>query len=355
MPPPEPLKIVIVSPTFGAYGGIEAFVLALARFLKTEPALSVRLVWKRAAGFARSDALERRCAETGVDYVYVEKGSAELWKELRWADMVHAQNAPPDVIVFSRLLLKPVALTIHNYLRPGTWHSLAWKYLSRLAHERWYNSNFVWKTWEPHDDLAGSRRTPTVSELPSGAIPGGQRRGFTFISRWIANKGLEVLVQAYAEAGLSPVEWPLHLMGDGPLRESILKMIEERKIRGIEVHGFVSEAEKADILRHTKWLVVPPHTQEDMGLTPLEARSVGVPVIASRDGGLPEAAGPAALLCEPDSVPDLKRRLLEAAAMSEAEYAERGQRGFYTLKDYLIPMSFYPEAYRRLTKRQRLR
>lgn len=351
MPAPEPLKVVIVSPTFGAYGGIEAFVLAVARFLKTEPALSVRLVWKKVAGFSRSDALERRCAETGVDYVYVEKGSAELWNQLRWADVVHSQNAPPDVIVFARLLGKPLALTIHNYLRPGTWHSVAWKYLSRLAQERWYNSHFVWKTWETHGELAGSRRTPTVSELPSGSIPGGQRRGFTFISRWIPNKGLEILVQAYAEAGLPPDEWPLHLVGDGPLREPILAMIHEQKIRGIEVHGFVSETEKAEILRRTKWLVVPPHTREDQGLTPLEARSVGVPVIASRDGGLPEAAGPAALLCEPGSVPDLKRCLLAAAAMSEAEYAERGQRGFDTLKDYLIPLSFYPEAYRRLAKR----
>jgi glycosyltransferase involved in cell wall biosynthesis len=351
MPPSEPLKVVIVSATFGAYGGIEAFVLALVRFLRKDPAITVRLVWKKVIGFSRSDALEKRCQETGVDYRYVEKGSADLWNALRWADVVHAQNAPPDVIVFARLLRKPLALTIHNYLRMGTWHSLAWKYLSRLANARWYNSNFVWKTWEPHGDLAGSRRIPTISDLPTGSVPSEQRRGFAFISRWIPNKGLEVLVQAYAEAGLSPDEWPLHLMGDGPLREPILKMIKERKIRGIRVHGFVSEIEKAENLRHAKWLVVPPHTQEDMGLTPLEARSVGVPVIASRDGGLPEAAGAAALLCEPGSVLELKRRLLEAAAMSETEYTERGQRGFYTLKDYLMPMSFYTEAYHRMAKK----
>lgn len=351
MPLPEPLKIVIVSPSFGAYGGIEAFVLALARFLKTDPTISVRVVWKKVAGFTPSEALDKRCRESGVDYIYVEKGSAELWQQVRWADVVHCQNAPPDVIVFARLLGKPLALTIHNYLRLGTWHSVAWKYLSRLAQERWYNSNFVWKTWETHGEIAGSRRTPTVSELPSGSIPSEQRRGFTFISRWIANKGLEVLVQAYAESGLSPDKWPLHLVGDGPLREPILEMIHEQKIRGIEVHGFVSEAEKAEILRRTKWLVVPPHTNEDMGLTPLEARSVGVPVIATRDGGLPEAAGLFALLCEPGSVADLKRCLVQAAAMSEAEYAERGRKGLDALKDYLTPLTFYAEAYRRLTKK----
>jgi len=351
MPSPEPLKVVIVSPTFGAYGGIEAFVLAVARFLKFEPGLKVRLVWKKVKGFAGTEALEQRCAETGIDYVYVEKGSADLWKQLAWADVIHSQNAPPDVIVFARLLRKPIALTIHNYLRMQGWHSVAWKWLSLLANERWYNSNFVWKTWERFGEAPGSRRTPTVSELPAGPIPPGERSGFTFISRWIANKGLEVLVNAYAEAGLDPEKWPLNLVGDGPLRVQVLSMIAIRKIRGVKVHGFVSEAAKADILRRTKWLVVPPHTNEDMGLTPLEARSVGVPVIATRDGGLPEAAGPTALLCEPGSVADLKRCLLEAAAMSEAEYVERGQRGFEALQEYLTPFGFYSQAYRRLAGR----
>jgi glycosyltransferase involved in cell wall biosynthesis len=351
MPSTKLLKVVIVSPTFGAYGGIEAFVLAIARYLKTQPALEVRLVWKKVAGFAPTEALEQRCVETGIAYAYVEKGSSELWRQLKWADVVHSQNAPPDVIVFARLLGKPLALTIHNYLRLNTWHSVAWKFLSRLAQERWYNSHFVWKTWEKGRELPGSKRTPTISELPTGSIPSAQRRGFTFLSRWIANKGLEVLVEAYAEAGLSPAEWPLHLVGDGPLRAQIEAMIAERKIVGVQVHGFVSEEEKGRILRATKWLVVPPHTNEDMGLTPLEARSVGVPVIATRDGGLPEAAGPAALLCEPASVADLKRCLHEAAAMPEADYEERAAIGLASLQDYLTPMHFYVEAYRRLTKR----
>ena len=351
MPDPTPLKVVIVSPTFGAYGGIEAFVLAIARYLQTDASLEVKLVWKKVAGFAQTEALERRCTETGIRYAYVEKGSRALWRELAWADVIHSQNAPPDVIVFGRLLGKPLALTIHNYLRLNSWHSVAWKFLSRLAQERWYNSHFVWKTWESGRELQGSRRTPTISELPTGSIPSAERRGFTFLSRWIANKGLEVLVQAYAEVELSPEEWPLNLVGDGPLRPQIEAMITGRKIAGVRVHGFVSEEEKGRILRATKWLVVPPHTYEDMGLTPLEARSVGVPVIATRDGGLPEAAGPAALLCEPASVPDLKRCLLEAVAMSEADYEMRAATGLASLQDYLTPMHFYADAYRRLAKK----
>jgi hypothetical protein len=36
MSQPGPLKVVIVSSTFGADGGIEAFVVELARFLRLE-------------------------------------------------------------------------------------------------------------------------------------------------------------------------------------------------------------------------------------------------------------------------------------------------------------------------------
>jgi len=139
-------------------------------------------------------------------------------------------------------------------------------------------------------------------------------------------------------------------MGDGPLRPQVLALLEKKGLRGVRVPGFVTEEEKAAALRSAKWLVVPPHTREDMGITPLEARSVGVPVIASRDGGLPEAAGDAALLCEPASVEDLKRCLLEAAAMGEAEYRERSRRAQETLHEFLVPLSFYPQAYRRLAQ-----
>ena len=349
----KPLRVLLVSPSFGTYGGIEAFVLAVAKFLQADPSIAVRVVWKKAAGFRPSELLERRCRESGVEHFIVGRASPALWRQIAWAEVVHAQNAPPDVVAFARLQGKPLALTIHNYFRSGTWHARLWKRMARWARVRWYNSDFVWQTWEPERKLPGSRRVPTVSELPSGSLPASERRGFIFISRWIANKGLEVLVQAYARSGLSAAEWPLRLLGDGPLRPQILALIDKEGLTGVETPGFVTEEEKAAALRSAKWLVVPPHTREDMGLTPLEARSVGVPVIASRDGGLPEAAGADALLCQPADIDDLKRCLLAAAAMSAAEYEERSHRARESLAEFLVPMDFYPRAYRRLARGER--
>jgi glycosyltransferase involved in cell wall biosynthesis len=97
------------------------------------------------------------------------------------------------------------------------------------------------------------------------------------------------------------------------------------------------------------WLVAPANTKEDMGLTPIEARSVGVPAIVTRDGGLPESGGPAALLCAPGDVRDLAMQLELAASMPDSEYRERSALARDSLRSYLRPMSDYVAIYERLT------
>ena len=79
--------------------------------------------------------------------------------------------------------------------------------------------------------------------------------------------------------------------------------------------GFVDDATKENYLAGTKWLLAPAKTQEDLGLTPIEARSVGVPSIVTRDGGLPESGGPSALIAAPGNVLELAECMRVAAGM----------------------------------------
>ena len=109
--------------------------------------------------------------------------------------------------------------------------------------------------------------------------------------------------------------------------------------------GFVDEETRNDVIRNAKWMVTPPHTDEDLGLTPIEARHVGVPCIITRDGGLPEAGGAEALMCEPQDVDGLRQLLEEAAAMPEQRYQQKAQATREELLDYLKPMSLYIEHY----------
>lgn len=338
-------KILIVSPCQGAYGGIEAFVLALAAAARREPDLEVRVVFKRVKRFALQPDLKAMLQGEDTDFVY--KADRELAQMIRWADLVHLQNASPDVVALAKFFRRRLALTIHNYMpQRVTMHSMLWRLSGALADARWYNSNFVWRTWEGDRKRRGSRKVPTVSRLPEGWTPPEQRRGFAFIGRWIANKGVDTLLDAYAIAALDPEQWPLVLMGDGPLRSLIEYAVNRRDVRGVEVLGFVDEATKTARMQTARWMVVPPNTREDFGLTAVEARNLGVPCIITRDGGLPEAAGPQALVCEPANPEALAGLLRQAANMSESEYAERARRTREELATELEPLDFYARAYR---------
>lgn len=340
------MKLLIVSPTQGGYGGMEAFVIALASAVKTWREFELQVCFKLVENFAVKEELRQAADLLNCPVHYVPKGSLDLLRLIRWADMVHGQNTSPDIIFPARLTGKKVVLTIHNWRRRTFGlHSILWGIGARLAHRRWYNSNFVWNTWEPKNKLPGSDCVPTVSRLPDAWCPPAERRGFLFMGRWISNKGIEELITAYSRANLDPRQWPLILIGDGPLKPNAQSLIANLGVKGVAMPGFLDEKEKGRRLAMARWLVAPARTREDLGLTPIEARSVGVPVIVTRDGGLTEAGGDAAIIVEPGNIAELTDALKRAAVMPDKEYCERAERGRQTLKDYLRPMEFYREAY----------
>lgn len=345
----NPIKLLLVSPCQGAYGGIEAFVLAVAAAVRRESDFDVRVCFKKTKHFARQPSLKAMLAAESVEFC--ERADKDLARAIRWADIVHLQNASPDVVALAKLFRKRLVLTIHNYMAPQLdVHRLLWRISARFADARWYNSQFVWDTWEGGRKRRGSRRVATTSKLPEGFTPPEQRRGFVFIGRWIANKGIDTLVDAYAEASLDRDKWPLVLMGDGSLRSLIEYAVKKRGIEGIQILGFVDEETKAQRMKEARWVVVPPNTKEDFGLTAIEARHLGVPCIITRDGGLPEAGGRQALICEPNDVRGLAALLEQGATMSESEYVERAERTRQELTAELEPMEFYANAYRRILR-----
>lgn len=342
------MRVLLVSPCQGIYGGMEAFVLAVAESLRNTPELSVRIAWKKVRSFRLDPNFERIITSAPIPSIFVPRMSPALWRLIRESHVVHAQNASPDVLIMAKLLRRPVALTIHNRNNHTTFFDYSRLIAARLATRRWYNSEFVRSTWEAGSAPRASKVVPTVSRLPQGIVPPSERQGFVFAARWIANKGIETLIEAYRRARLDPVRWPLALLGTGPLYPEIVNALETQPVAGVKILGFVDEEHKADLIRTSRWLVAPPNTREDLGLTPIEARSVGVPSIITRDGGLPEAAGSQALICEPGDIVGLTQILQQAASMDEAEYARRSEVCRQELESFLVPMSFYADQYRQL-------
>jgi len=83
--------------------------------------------------------------------------------------------------------------------------------------------------------------------------------------------------------------------------------------------GWVSDGHRAALLRGATVLAYPS-IYEGFGLPPLEAMSVGTPVVSTRAGAIPEVVGDAALLVEPgdaDALAGALARVLDDTATAD--------------------------------------
>ncbi len=97
---------------------------------------------------------------------------------------------------------------------------------------------------------------------------------------------------------------------------------------GLVAHGAVPPEELARYL-HAADLVVVPSRTESFGLVAVEAMACGVPVVAARVGGLPEAVGEAGVLVDghdPDDWADVLADLLADPAARERWGAAGAER-----------------------------
>lgn len=341
--------VVLISPCMGQYGGLESFVMTIASGVAALPGFSTEIIFKQTRHFFLHDELIEKVAESGLKITFCERASKTLWRAVLRADLVHLQNPCPDVTMMACLARKPLLTNVINHAKPVRGlHSMVWKLCLYLATRRFYISEFVRGSWEGTIlPWRHSRVVFPICQLSNlSPLPVEERAGFVFIARWIENKGLDTLIDAYALANLNPERWPLRLLGDGPLRSRIFARLRELGLdHVVEAPGFVSEVEKAEVIRRSRFAVIPPNTSEDFGLVAIEARHLGIPCLITLDGGLPEAAGQHALTCQPGDVEALSALLQQAASMDENTYQALAQGAYESLQHELVSPAFYGETY----------
>ena len=147
---------------------------------------------------------------------------------------------------------------------------------------------------------------PLLRRLPSGDF-------ILYVGDLAADKGVGILLEAH---GRMTTKVPLVLIGRSveaglvPADDNVISL-------GLLSHGTVLDA-----WRRCAVGVVPSITRETFGLVALEAMAAGVPVIASRVGGLPDVVtdGETGLLVAPGDAGELSAaldRLIEDVALRE--------------------------------------
>jgi glycosyltransferase involved in cell wall biosynthesis len=168
--------------------------------------------------------------------------------------------------------------------------------------------------------------TPRAAPAPGGPI--------LFMGTLEPRKNVGALLDAYAKLRqLNPAAPPLWLAGGATEAAAPwLRAIAEPPFEGHVSHlGYIQSESRYELYAQASMLVLPSHL-EGFGITVLEAMTVGVPVIVSRRGALPEVAGDAAQLIEPDDIQGLAaamQRYLEdpaAAAAASARGLERARQ-----------------------------
>lgn len=155
---------------------------------------------------------------------------------------------------------------------------------------------------------------PVLEPLPRRR---SERPTFLFAGRFAPEKGLEILLDAFARARRSLPEARLRLVGDGPLAPDLGGLSRRYGIDdAVDVIGWCDQAQLDALMAETWGVVVPSVWAEPFGLVALDAIVRGVPVIASDAGGLREIVedGVSGLLVRRGEVEPLAAALVAVGA-----------------------------------------
>ncbi|MCL4552174.1 MAG: glycosyltransferase family 4 protein, partial [Candidatus Marsarchaeota archaeon] len=119
-----------------------------------------------------------------------------------------------------------------------------------------------------------------------------------FAGRLCEEKGWKVLLSALR---LLPASVKCVIAGDGPQLAELQVLMDDLRLRGRVFYlGLLPKAELWRFYRSLNALVLPsltfPHLKEQFGGVLADAMALGVPIIGSNSGAIPEVTGPAGLI-----------------------------------------------------------
>lgn len=343
-------KLLIYSHAFApSIGGVETFVLHLARGLADGFGWSVTVVTKTAGA---------NSAEAAEPYLVVRRPSvARLAAHVRASDLVLVAGPCLAPLALAKLLGRPAVIEHHGYqamcsnglllqrksatsATPCRGHFTAGSYGECYRCERTTRGRTASAV---HLVATGVRRALCSSGVSNVAItrhvqdrlalpdtvtihygipvpadvglraPVGAAATtcFAYVGRLVEEKGLPLLVEAFARM---PAEERaaavVRFVGDGPMRGELQRLAEELGVASaVQFTGFLVGSALTEALEEVHAVVMPSIWEETAGLSAIEHMMRGRVVIAAAIGGLGEVVGDAGLKFPPGDVAALSEHM----------------------------------------------
>jgi len=130
------------------------------------------------------------------------------------------------------------------------------------------------------------------------------------VARLVPYKGHADLIAALPRILQTAPTTRLVFIGDGPAASDLRRQVHEVGLAE-QVHFLGARRDIPKLLRALDVFVLPSH-QEGLGLAIIEAMAAGLPVVATRAGGIPEVVieGETGLLVEPGNPPELAEAII---------------------------------------------
>ena len=127
---------------------------------------------------------------------------------------------------------------------------------------------------------------------PARFQPGEKKNLLVFAGRWTEKKGIDTLIAALARLGEELDGWTIRLIGDGELKEELVKTLQAAKIAA-ELPGWVQADDMAKHWAEARIAVVPSRRAksgdaEGLPLVCIEAMLSGCALAATRHAGITE-------------------------------------------------------------------
>jgi colanic acid/amylovoran biosynthesis glycosyltransferase len=164
-------------------------------------------------------------------------------------------------------------------------------------------------------------------DVPTVPIPDSPR--LVCVGRLAGQKAHHLLLQAVALLREEGIAFELVLIGDGPLRGDIERLIDRLGLgTHVRITGYISSEEVRREILEARALVLSS-LAEGLPVAIMEALALGRPVVSTSVAGIPELVRPGVCgwLVPPGSVEDLSEALREVLAASTADLERMGRQG----------------------------
>lgn len=256
-------------------------------------------------------------------------------------DLVQVHNRPRLALSLAGALAPtPIVLALHNlaHLMPGTRTAAQRAALERRLDAVVCNSDHVRDRFLDGLDPRSVTRVMTIHRgLPLASLPpplpaAERRQEILFVGRLSPDKGADTFVHAARLALPRLPGWSARMIGPTWFRAKDRESDFAGGLRpiaaeaGVEMTGFLENDAVLRAMAQAAIVVAPSRWVEPFARVVLEALACGAVLIASPRGGIPEAAGEAALYADPEDPAALAEAIC-AVASDPALRAELRRRG----------------------------